>query len=123
MLKKILFAVVPMIFMASAVFAEDDVLKDVANLKASAIKDAEISIDDPTANLDVDGLAEKAGTEKTDAIEACFRRFGYGGYGGYGGYYNYCYQPCYTYSYYCYQPYYVCYRPVYTYYTTYWGCW
>lgn len=124
MLKKFLLAMVPMIMLAANVFAEDDVLKDVANLKASAITDAEIKIDDPTANIDVDALAENASGEKKDAIEACFRRFGYGGgYGNYYGGYHSCYSPCYTYSYYCYQPYYVCYRPVYTYYTSYWGCW
>lgn len=121
MLKKMLLAMIPMVLLAANVFAEDDVLNDVANLQASAITDAEISIDDPLANLDVDGLAANAGTEKTDAIEACFRRFGYH-YGGFHGY-NWCYSPCYTYHYYCYQPYYVCYRPVYTYYTSYWGCW
>lgn len=128
MLKKFLLAIVPMALMVATVFAEDDVLKDVANLKASSITDAQVSIEDPTANLDIDGLAANAGTEKkTDAIEACFRRFGYGGgYGCYNNYYscysNY-YNPCYTYTYQCYQPYYVCYRPVYTYCTSYWGCW
>ena len=127
MLKKFLLAMIPMAFMVATVWAEEDVLKDVANLKASAITDAQISIDDPTAALDVDALANNAGTEKkTDAIEACFRRFGYGGYSNYCynyGYSSYCYQPCYTYSYYCYQPYYVAYRPVYSYCTSYWGCW
>ncbi len=128
MLKKFLLAIVPMALMAATVFAEEDVLKDVANLKVSSITDAQISVEDPTANLDIDSLAANAGTDKkTDAIEACFRRFGYGGYSNYGcynyGYSNFCYQPAYTYSYYCYQPYYVAYRPVYTYYTNYWGCW
>ncbi len=125
MLKRILLAVVPLALLATTVFAEEDVLNHVANLKVAAITDAQASIDDPTANLDIDSLSEQAGSGKSDqAIEACFRRFGYGGYGGYGGYSNYCYSPYYSYSYYCYQPYYqVCYRPVYTYYTSYWGCW
>lgn len=122
MLKRILLAVVPMVLLATTVFAEEDVLNHVANLKVAAITDAQVSIDDPTANLDIDSLSEQAGSGKSDqAIEACFRRFGYGGYGGFS---NYCYSPYYSYSYYCYQPYYqVCYRPVYTYYTSYWGCW
>jgi hypothetical protein len=122
MLKRILLAVVPLALLSTTVFAEEDLLNEVANLKVAAITDAQVSIEDPTANLDVDSLSDQAGSGKSDeAIEACFRRFGYGGY--YGGYSSYCYSPYYSYTYYCYQPYYqICYRPVY-YYTSYWGCW
>ena len=66
------------------------------------------------------------GEESEDAIEACFRRFGYR-YGGWGYGYR-CYRPYYSYrvchpTYYCYRPvyHYSCY-PVVTYYRSYWGC-
>lgn len=126
MFKKILFAVVPLALLATTAMASDDVLDQVADLKVASISDAQISIDDPAAALDVDALGEQAGTEKSDeAIEACFRRFGYG-YGGYCGYNYSWYSPCYSYNYCYYQPY-VTHRPVY--YTTYhypafsyWGC-
>jgi hypothetical protein len=130
MFKKILLALAPLALLATSAMASDDVLDQVADLNVASISDAQISIDDPAAGLDIDGLSEQAGTEKSEeAIEACFRRFGYGG--GYGGYCNYnwygCYSPCYSYSYCYYQPF-VTYRPVYhtTYcYPTfsYWGCW
>src|SRR5689334_4932532 len=99
MFKKVLLcAVVPLALMATRAFGEDDLLKDVASLKASSISDASISIEDASGALDVDALASNAGTEKSkDAIEACFRNFGYGYGCGYG--YNCwnCYQPCYNY--------------------------
>lgn len=128
MLKKVLFAVVPVLLVASSAIA-DDFLGEVASLKADSIQDAAIAIENVNLDgLDVDALADNAGGKSSDeAIEACFRRFGWGGYGGYGCYnynysYNYCYRPCYTY----YQPFY-CYRPVtyyscYPVYTNYWGC-
>ena len=121
MFKKILLlAVAPLALLATSAMASDDVLDQVAGLNAASITDAQVSIDDGLANIDVDGLSEQAGSEKGEqGIEACFRRFGYGGYGGgycgYGYGYNYCYQPV------------IAYRPVY--YTTYcyptfsyWGC-
>jgi len=132
MFKKILLlAVAPLALLATSAMASDDVLDQVADLNVASISDASISIDDGLANLDVDSLSDKAGSEKSDeAVEACFRRFGYGGgYGGYCGYnYNWygCYSPCYSYNHCYYQPV-VTYRPVY--YTTYcyptfsyWGC-
>jgi hypothetical protein len=131
MFKKILLlAVAPLALLATSAMASDDVLDQVANLDVTSISDAKISIDDGLASLDIDGLSEQAGSEKGEqAIEACFRRFGYGSYGGYGGYcgYNYgCYSPWYSYSHCYYQPI-LTYRPVY--YTTYcyptfsyWGC-
>jgi hypothetical protein len=150
MLKKLMLAVVPMLMVATNEFAADDVISDVANLKADSISDASISIEAGIGALDVDALAKDAGKDKsTEAIEACFRGYGYGGYGygcgygyggygygygsygcygGYGGYYNSCYNSCYSscYSYYpsysyCYRP--VCYSTCYSpCYTSYWGC-
>lgn len=128
MFKKFLFAVVPMLFVATSAFAGDDVLSDVAGLKASAITDAAISIDTGLAALDVDALASNAGKEKsTDAIEACFRSYGYNSCGY--NYYNSCYNSCYNYCQptfnYCYQTYYVyrpvCYSVCYPV-VSYWGC-
>ena len=119
MLKKLVLAVVPMMFVAAVAVAEDDFLAD---LDVSSIQDAEISIEEATFDVDFDNLADNAGDD--EAIEACFRSFGYRSYGfGYG--YR-CYRP---YYYNCYRPvYYTCYRPVYyhTYYPVYrhyWGCW
>lgn len=149
MLKTILFALAPLALLAVLArpsVAGDDILDDVASLNVASISDAKISIDDGLAGIDIDGLTEKAGSEKGEqAIEACFRRFNSGcGYGGgycgynYGCYNNYscyssCYSPCYSYSYVAYQPC-VTYRPVcYTTYcqptcysycqpSCYWGC-
>lgn len=120
MFRNLLFAVVPMVLSVSFVSADDS----LPNLDLAQINDAAIEIDTASLdNLDVDGLAAEAGKEKSeDAIEACFRRFGYR-YGGYG--YS-CYRPYYSHRY-CYPTYY-CYRPVhyYTYpvvtYRSYWGC-
>lgn len=133
MLKKMLFALVPMMLIAVSVRAEDNLL---AGVSVNDIQDAAIAIEEPGMNADVDGLLADADAASGDdeAVEACFRSFGYRSYGhgcgyGYGGYgYSYgynCYRPCYSP---CYSSYYV-YRPVsyYTYcapvYTSYWGCW
>ena len=121
MLKKLVLAVVPMMFVAAVAVAEDDFLAD---LDVSNIQDADISIEEATFDVDFDDLANNAG-EETEAIEACFRRFGYGygfGYGyrwgGYGYRWGGCYRP---YFYGCYRPvYHHCYYPVYR---NYWGCW
>lgn len=134
MLKKLILAAIPVLLAVGNAFAGDDVLSDVAGLKASAITDAAISIDTGLAALDVDALASNAGKEKsTDAIEACFRSYGYNNCGYNYNYYNSCYNSCYNncYSYcqptynYCYQTYYayrpVCYSVCYPVYS-YWGC-
>ncbi len=126
MIKKVIFAVAGMILSATAVMAEDSLLAD---FDLGDIQDAEISIDAASLDVDFDKLADDASGD--EAIEACFRSFGYRSYGyggyGYGGYgygygYGYnCYRPCYR-SYYCYRPvtyYRSCYRPCYT---SYWGC-
>ena len=127
MLKKVLFAVVPMLLLAGNVFA-GDFLTELSGAKADSISDAAIAIEDVGLDgIDVDRLAANAGEKSDEAVEACFRRFGYN-HCNYGYGYNYnCYRPCYSYNYSCYQPYY-CYRPVYYTYTcapvyySYWGC-
>jgi hypothetical protein len=113
-----------MVLAISTVHADDAV-----DLNLSNINDAAIEIEEPgVGDLDVDALADKAdGKDSGDAIEACFRRFGYN-YGGWGYGYR-CYRPYYSYrvcypTYYCYRPVYYynsCY-PVVTYYRSYWGC-
>lgn len=122
MLKKMLFAVVPMLLLATVAHADDDLL---AGLDANSIQDADITIE--SASLDVDFESVADNTDSEDAVEACFRRFGYRGW----GYRSYsCYRPYYS----CYRPYYnvcyqtyYCYRPVfyqacYPVYRSYWGC-
>jgi hypothetical protein len=113
---------------AVRVHAADDLL----SLDASSINDASISIEENSLDIDVEGLAKDASGEKSDkAIEACFRRFGYGCGYNYG-----CYNHCYGYGYHygCYNPCYYTYRPcfyrpvcqvsyvTYPVYSYYWGC-
>ncbi len=143
MFKKFMFAVAPMVLVASSVLAGDDMLSTIANLDGAndtaAVEDA-----DALGQADVDALLgdddDKNGEE---AVAACFRRghgHSYGSYGGYSNYnsygyssyssycspsysYNYCYpvQQCYTPVYsYCAPVSYSCYSPCYT---SYWGCW
>ncbi len=124
MLRKMLFAIVPMVLAISTVSADEPL-----ELNLSSISDAAIEIEEPSLDdLDVDALADKAdGEAPEEAVEACFRRFGYR-YSGYGYGYRYrCYRPYYSYRP-CYPTYY-CYRPVHhytyavpTYYHSYWGC-
>ena len=125
MLRKILFAMVPMALVASFACADDD----FGDLNLADIHDAAIEIDVAGLDgLDVDELSANAGGEESeDAVEACFRRFGYRSYGyGYGYRYGGCYRSYYSYRH-CYPSYY-CYRPVYHYvrpvvsYVSYWGC-
>ncbi len=129
MLKKLLFAVVPVLMFAGTTVADDATL----TIDAATIADADVNIVDAALDIDVDQLAANAGTEnKIDAVEACFRSCGYRSY-GWGGGYNSCYGSCYS-NYGCYQPYYsytsyCCARPVYytSYccqptYSYYWGC-
>ncbi len=134
MLKRFLFAVAPMVLVASSVMADDSLLTAVAKMDLADTQD-KVAQADPSEDLglaDVESLlndGEEASSE--DAIAACFRRIGFGGYRSYG--YNHCsynswYSPCYSsYSYsYC-QPVTYSYTPCYTYYTpcytSYWGCW
>ena len=121
MLRKILFAMVPMALVVSFVSADDT----LPEFNLAEISDAAIEIDTASLDgLDVDGLAAEAGEDTEEAVEACFRRFGYR-HRGYGyGYGHGCYRPYYSYRH-CYPTYY-CHRPVYTYpvvsYVSYWGC-
>lgn len=126
MFRKILFAMVPMALAVSFVHADDT----LPEFNLAEITDAAVEIDTASLdNLDVDALASDAGGEDSeDAVEACFRRFGYRHYGcGYGYGYGYsCYRPYYSYR--CYPTYYS-YRPVHYYsyptvvsYGGYWGC-
>lgn len=126
MLKNVMLALVPLTMLASSVKADDDLTIDVAS-----IADAEVSVVEAELDIDVDLLTDDAGTEDgEDAIEACFRRFGYGyrgyrGYRGFCGYRNYgCYNHCrplYSYRTICYAPpvYRCVVAPIYSYY---WGC-
>jgi hypothetical protein len=135
MLKTILFAVAPMMLVASSVMADDSLLARVAKMDltngdsfAANVADA-----DELGQADVEALlgdGEEPNGE--EAIAACFRRIGYGYRRGYGhrsyGCYGYrsFHRPCYR-TYYSY-PSISCYRPVcHNYYTpvynNYWGCW
>ena len=123
MFKNVSLVLCSLVVLASAAVADDDLLTELANSKGADIVDSAIEIEDLNdLDLDVDQLAADAtGGEdgEVDAIEACFRRFGYRswGYSCYRSYYN------------CYRPYYGCYnyysRPIYNYcrpYVNYWGC-
>ncbi|MEQ9409223.1 MAG: hypothetical protein RIK87_15920 [Fuerstiella sp.] len=121
MLKNLMLALVPLTLLASNVKADD-----ALNIDTSTITDAEVEIVEADFDLDVDQLAADAGTETNeDAVEACFRRFGYR-YRGWGrgyrswGCYNYC-RPLYSYRTICYSPpvYRCVVTPIYHYY---WGC-
>ena len=124
MLKKMILAAVPMMLLATIAVAEDNFLAD---LDVASIQDADIAIEEAGFDVDFDSLSENAGGDD-EAIEACFRSFGYHGWGHryYGGCYNYGYNYGYNY---CYRPvYYSCYTPVYYHtcypvYRNYWGCW
>lgn len=137
MFKKLMMAVVPMLMAACSVQADDVSADSGASIEVdvASISDASVEIVEAGLDVDVDQLAANAGkAEKTDAVEACFRRCGYQscGWGGNYGCWNSCYNNCYS-NYSCYQPYYsytsyCCVRPVY--YTTtvcqplyqHWGC-
>lgn len=129
MLKKLSFAVAALVLLAGSVRADE---LSASDIDLSAVNDANNVVVAASLDVDVDGLAKSA--DKTDeAVEACYRSFGYG-YGGYGyncyNYcYNYCYQPCYSYcqpvfTYYRPVVYSYCYTPIYTSYCNlgYWGC-
>ena len=134
LLKNVVFAVVAVLAVSGSAFA-DDLMSELQSTDLASINDAGAELEEMDLNsLDVDQMAEEAG-EESDAVEACFRRFGgyhSGGWNNWCGYNNYnygCYSHYTTYSYnYCYRPLY-CYRPVVSCYTTclpvvtsYWGC-
>lgn len=135
MLKRILFAVVPMVLVAGSVFAEDDLLTQLANENADSIAAVDADDDPEMGKADVDALLGDKEESEEEAIAACYRRMSYGSSYGYSSYsypsYNYSTYHYPTYKYYSYPtvtyhaP--VVYRPVhYTYYTpvytSYWGC-
>jgi hypothetical protein len=122
MFKKLMMAVVPMLMAACSVQADDVSADSGASIEVdvASISDASVEIVEAGLDVDVDQLAANPGkAEKTDAVEACFRRCGYQscGWGGNYGCWNSCYNNCYS-NYSCYQPYYsytsyCCVRPVY----------
>ncbi len=133
MLKRIFFAVAPLMLIAGTVVADDNLLSAVAKLDADKAPTAETM--DDLGQADVDALLGEDEDEQEEAIAACFRRIGYGyGNRGYGfrryGFRSYnCFSPvrhCYTsYPSYYYRPVYnSCYSSYYTpIYSNYWGCW
>ena len=129
MLKKITLVMFSVFMLAaSSAMANDDLLNELASGKGQNIADASVEVEDFNLDIDVDELAANADGEEADAVEACFRRFGYRSYGGYGYGYGYrCFRPVYNcYSYY--RPM-LC-QPIYHSYHTYcapvvshyWGC-
>ena len=135
MLKKILFAVAPMMLVATTVMADDDLMSKIAKMDTTDVKEniAAVEEADDLGQADVDALLGDTDDESAeDAVAACFRRYG-GGYSSssyrtynYGYTYNFGYTTHYTpvYSYYPTYHYtpvtYHSYSPVYT---SYWGCW
>lgn len=129
-LKNIALTFAALFVVASATKA-NDLMTDLENMDLASINESAADVEEfDLDSLDIDQLAENAGDDNTDAIEACFRRFGYrrGGWGGWGGY-RHCgfrsFGGCYSY----YRPV-CCYRPVihscythcYPVITRYWGC-
>lgn len=132
MLKRILFAVAPMMLVAGSVMADDSLLSKVASMDLNNTKlaAAEVADVDDFGQSDVDALLGDAEENGEEAIAASFRRIGWGY--GYRSSYRSCYRPsyrsynyCHNYNYYpsfrCYTPVtYSCYTPIYR---SYWGCW
>ncbi|MEQ8847775.1 hypothetical protein [Botrimarina sp.] len=129
MLKQVTFLFATMVLVSGSAKA-GDLMDELSTASVDSIASADIAIEEfDLDGVDVDGLSAEAG-EETDAIEACFRRFGgyrscgWRGWGGYSGYgyrsfghcYNYC-QP-----YYCHRPIVRCYSYCAPVITHYWGC-
>lgn len=113
MLKKVMIVLASLVATTSTAMANDDLLSELASNQGVNIVDATIDIEDIGLDVDVDQLAENADGEE-EAVEACFRRFGYRSWG---------------WGYRTFRPYYGCYshyyRPVYNYCRPafqYWGC-
>lgn len=128
MLKKITLVMFSVFMLAATnAMADDDLLNELASGNGPDIADASVEVEDFSLDIDVDELAADADGEE-DAVEACFRRFGYRSWGfrsyGYGYGYN-CYRPAYSYSYYrpllC-QPVYHTYSYCAPIVSHYWGC-
>lgn len=133
MLKRILFAVIPMVLAVGTVSADDSLLSKLALMGDTAM-DVTADVDDAElGKSDVDALLGDDAESGDDAVAACFRRIGYGygqSYGHSYRHYNYSYNygyhcsPVYHHYSYCrpvhvYRPVYTCYTPIYT---SYWGC-
>lgn len=133
MLKKFMFAMIPMVMLAGSAVGDDDLLSKIGSIDVDSIGNASAEVQEfDLGDVDVDGLLDNENEESDEAIAACFRRIGYGYGRSFGrSHYRYSYnwhRPRYTnhYSYSCYRPLY-CYQPVHysTYtpvYTSYWGC-
>ncbi len=120
MFKKVTLILISTLALASAANASDDLFEELANKKANVenIADAPAEIEDMDLDIDVDDLSDNADGDDEEAMEACFRRFGYRSWGRGWNHYR-----SYGYSYSCYRPLYC--APVYrTHYapTYYWGC-
>lgn len=132
MLKRILFAVAPLMLVATSVMAEDNLMSRLAKLDTNDAGTAQVIDADELGQADVDALLnDDEDKSSEDAVAACFRRVGYGyNYGRSYRSHNYGYRSHYSpvycnYSYctptYHYTPVtYSYYTPVYT---NYWGCW
>ncbi|MGB7347065.1 MAG: hypothetical protein WBD20_22770 [Pirellulaceae bacterium] len=135
MLKKILFAVAPLMLVATSVMAEDSLMSRLAKLDTTDAVAADVTDADDLGEADVDALlGDDEDKSSEDAVAACFQRVGYGYNYGHSyrsyGFSSYNYHSCYTPTYYSYNYYtptyhytpvtYSYYTPVYT---SYWGCW
>ncbi len=80
MLKRILFAVAPLMLVACSVMADDSLLSKVASmdLNDTKIASAEVADVDDLGQTDVDALLGDDEESGEEAIAACFRRFGWG---------------------------------------------
>lgn len=117
MFKKVLFVLASLVVATSTAVADDDLLTELANNKGADIVDSQAVVEDINLDLDMNELTENAQGEE-DAVEACFRRFGYRSFGwGYRSFRPY-------YSRYCAPAYSFC-RPAFNYCRpafSYWGC-
>lgn len=129
MLKQITLALAAVALVSGSAKA-GDLMDELATTNVDSIASAEIAIEEfDLDGVDVDGLTAEAG-EGTDAIEACFRRFGgfrRGGWRHWGGGYNCGWRSfgrCYSYCqpYYCHRPIYRCYNYCAPVVSHYWGC-
>ena len=94
MLKKLILAMMPLTLLTSNLVADDDLTIDTESIVYASAEEVDLELD-----IDVDALADAAGKdadEDIDAIEACFRRCGYGHRGWGHGFHNSCYNNCYN---------------------------
>jgi len=126
--KNVAFAFASIVILGGSARA-GDLMDDLAGMDLASINDSAASVEEfDLDSLDVDRLAASAGDDDTDAIEACFRRFGgcrSRGWNRFRGYRSYGYRSfhnCYSYC----RPVVRCYTPIVRHYcpvvTSYWGC-